>query len=177
MQRTPSGGIGSRAAPVWGLLKKGDLVEYYSSSHKDWLPASVINADGDGRIIIDLKPNTWISKEEQATKIRDRRGRPSSRPPSGGGGMVQRSPSVGSLGGGRAQTPSRGASPGRAISSGRPSFSADSPRSRRAIDAAIGGAGGGTPRARPPGMPAGPRVADSPLRAGGRNIAGGYGGY
>lgn len=180
MQRTPSGGVGSGAAPSWGPLKKGDLVEYFSSSHKDWLPATVVNADGDGRIIIDLKPNTWISKEEQASKIRDRRGRPGSRPPSRGAanGMVQRSPSVGSLQGGRAQTPSRAASPRRALSSDRPSFNAESPRSRqRGIDAAVGGANGGTPRVRPPGLPPGPRVSDSPLRAGGRNIAGGYGGY
>merc|ERR1719237_880985 len=67
------------------MYKKSDLVEYYSNSHKDWLPATIINVDYEGRIIIDLKPNTWISRDEQATRVRLRKtpaglnGRPGSR--------------------------------------------------------------------------------------------------
>merc|ERR1712048_312162 len=64
--RSPSVG----AKPTWGAYKVGDPVEYHSSSHKDWLPASIIKVDANGRIIIDLKPNTWITKEEQVGKIR-----------------------------------------------------------------------------------------------------------
>eukprot|EP00450_Noctiluca_scintillans_P007356 CAMPEP_0194495186 /NCGR_PEP_ID=MMETSP0253-20130528/12869_1 /TAXON_ID=2966 /ORGANISM="Noctiluca scintillans" /LENGTH=471 /DNA_ID=CAMNT_0039336407 /DNA_START=106 /DNA_END=1521 /DNA_ORIENTATION=- len=56
-----------------GGYKTNDLVEYLSSTHRDWLPATVLNIDGDGRIIIDLKPSTWLSKEEQAQKVRPRR--------------------------------------------------------------------------------------------------------
>lgn len=59
--------------PVAGAYKKNDLVEYHSSTHQEWLPASVLGVDTIGRIQIDLKPNTWISVEEQASKIRPRR--------------------------------------------------------------------------------------------------------
>jgi len=55
-----------------GTFKKGDLVEYHSSAHSQWLPAVVTNADSDGRIMLDLKPNTWILKEKQATLVRPR---------------------------------------------------------------------------------------------------------
>ncbi|CAE7497024.1 NEK1 [Symbiodinium sp. KB8] len=59
--------------------RTNDMVEYYSVSHGDWLPATVLRTDGEGRIIIDLKPNTWLSKEDQATKVRRRRDGPGSR--------------------------------------------------------------------------------------------------
>jgi len=68
-QAVPSGPYGESA----GTYRKNSLVEYHSSTHKDWLPASVVNVDSEGSIIIDLKPNTWISKEEQAHKVRRRR--------------------------------------------------------------------------------------------------------
>mmetsp|Transcript_61653 Transcript_61653/g.133512 ORF Transcript_61653/g.133512 Transcript_61653/m.133512 type:complete len:598 (-) Transcript_61653:278-2071(-) len=138
---SPSRGCPS-PLPGWGSYRKGDLVEFYSQSHKDWLPATILNVDSKGSIIIDLKPNTWITVDEQTAKVR-RRARAGSRCASP---YVQRSPSNGAL---RAMTPGA-PSPGRA----------PSPR---------GGAGGGTPRVRPPGIP---RVSDSPLRHGGRNIAG-----
>eukprot|EP00930_Biecheleria_cincta_P021330 TRINITY_DN15838_c1_g2_i1.p1 TRINITY_DN15838_c1_g2~~TRINITY_DN15838_c1_g2_i1.p1 ORF type:complete len:561 (-),score=80.13 TRINITY_DN15838_c1_g2_i1:33-1676(-) len=77
----PAANVGRDAAkaaapgtPATGPYKKGDAVEYHSSTHQDWLPASVLQVDGSGRIIIDLKPNTWMSPEEQAIKIRRRRG-------------------------------------------------------------------------------------------------------
>jgi len=176
MRRSPSMGAADRpgsraggggAAPVWGMYKKSDLVEYYSNSHKDWLPATIINVDYEGRIIIDLKPNTWISRDEQATRVRLRKtpaglnGRPGSRCAS----PMMKSPSAAGFDGLRGNTPSRQPSPRRAPSREPPSR-AESPR-RRAD------AGAGTPRIRPPGLPSGiPRVSDSPLRAGGRNIAG-----
>lgn len=53
-----------------GTYQKGDLVEYYSNTHKDWIAASVVNTDGEGRIIVDVKPNVWISKEAQAQQVR-----------------------------------------------------------------------------------------------------------
>lgn len=55
------------------IYKLGDMVEYHSSTHNDWLPATVLKDDEKGRIVIDLKPNTWMSSEEQAVKIRSRK--------------------------------------------------------------------------------------------------------
>jgi len=80
---------GAHAART-GNYRIHDLVEYHSPSHGDWLPASVTNVDSEGRIIIDLKPSTWISKEDQATRVRpkaaqsvsDRPGSLASSPPS-----------------------------------------------------------------------------------------------
>lgn len=74
MHRSPSAGnirpLSARGSA--GSYKIGDLVEFWSNSHNDWLPAHVKNVDASGRIIIDLKPNTWISKDEQSTKVRPR---------------------------------------------------------------------------------------------------------
>jgi hypothetical protein len=177
MRQSPSMGAadrpGSRAggvgvAPVWGMYKKSDLIEYYSNSHKDWLPATVINVDYEGRIIIDLKPNTWISRDEQSTRVRLRKVAAglNSRPGSRAASPMMRSPSAGGFDRGlRANTPSRQPSPRRLPSRGPPSR-AESPRLRP------GNAGAGTPRM-PPGLRPGiSRASDSPLRAGGRNIAG-----
>lgn len=123
-----------------GTYRNGDLVEFWSNSHSDWLPAQVTNTDAAGRILIDLKPNTWITKDEQSVKIRPRKtvaaiDRPSSanrRPPVGMGASPQlarpplhRTPSWGNDGpdrnlpgirapspsGGRAMTPLRAPSP------------------------------------------------------------------
>lgn len=55
------------------IYRLGDMVEYHSSTHNDWLPATVLKDDEKGRIVIDLKPNTWMSPEEQALKIRSRK--------------------------------------------------------------------------------------------------------
>lgn len=69
-----------RAAPHEnpGTYRKGDLVEYYSSTHKDWLPAKVIDYDSStGSIIIDLKQKTWLTMLEQSTKIRPRQSKQS----------------------------------------------------------------------------------------------------
>lgn len=51
----------------------GDLAEYWSVSHNQWLPATITSVEADGSVMIDLKPGTWISKQEQATRIRPRR--------------------------------------------------------------------------------------------------------
>eukprot|EP00440_Ansanella_granifera_P020545 gb/GFBE01022313.1/.p1 GENE.gb/GFBE01022313.1/~~gb/GFBE01022313.1/.p1 ORF type:complete len:661 (+),score=110.18 gb/GFBE01022313.1/:1-1983(+) len=171
--------------------QKNDLVEYWSVSHGEWLPATVINTDFEGRIIIDLKPNTWIPREDQGSKVRRRGGaqagapgsRAGSRAPSlGASPQLRRTPSADRFGAPlRAASPRRAPSPGRAMS---PAGRAASPSWRSALGDMPAGraesprrrADAPTPR-RPPGMPppGGARVSDSPLRAGGRNIAGGYG--
>lgn len=178
--RTPGGG----SSPGWNSYKVGDLVEYHSPSHKDWLHASILKADYDGRVIIDLKPNTWISKEEQAAKLRPRRATPAKRPSSRCNSPMaadRYGPPYSSPGGGlpRGSTPSRAASPRRGNSSGGgPPSRAASPRPY-----VPGGGGGllraeGTPRIRPPGLPQhGGFRAASPLRAGGRLVSGAGGAY
>eukprot|EP00931_Biecheleriopsis_adriatica_P060437 TRINITY_DN362_c0_g1_i1.p1 TRINITY_DN362_c0_g1~~TRINITY_DN362_c0_g1_i1.p1 ORF type:complete len:515 (+),score=88.94 TRINITY_DN362_c0_g1_i1:30-1547(+) len=93
-----------------GSYRKGDLVEYHSSTHRDWLPAQVIDVDPDGRVLIDLKPGTWIPKATQAMLVRPRRIAPPAAPVSGARACAtpqrQRSPSVGR--GFRDLTPGRG---------------------------------------------------------------------
>jgi NIMA (never in mitosis gene a)-related kinase len=106
-----------------GTYRRGDFIEYHSSTHKDWLPASVASVDAEGRIVIDLKPNTWISRETQAQQVRPRRRERDAAPAHHGGHQVpaglagglicgtpmrQRSPSVGSGAPGRVMTPGRG---------------------------------------------------------------------
>lgn len=192
MHRSPSGNMLS-ARGAAGSYRVGDLCEFWSNSHGDWLPAQVINTDPSGRITIDLKPNTWISKEEQTIKIRPRKvgaaPRPSSRPSSANrtpglpqiGGSPQlprpplhRSPSWGSNDNrapspaGRAGTPQRWENGLRAASpSGRPMTPsrAFSPGGSRVRTPTPRGYAGQGP-ARPP------RVSQSPLRAGGAAIAG-----
>lgn len=134
-----------------GNYRNGDLCEFWSNSHNDWLPAQVVNTDAAGRLIIDLKPNTWLSKEEQTAKIRPRKApeRPSSgqRPPQIGGSPqlprppMHRSPSWGNADnrapspGGRAMTPSggRAQSPsGRGVTPTPPGWRAPSPAGRAA---------------------------------------------
>mmetsp|Transcript_111496 Transcript_111496/g.300773 ORF Transcript_111496/g.300773 Transcript_111496/m.300773 type:complete len:173 (-) Transcript_111496:180-698(-) len=89
----------------------------------------------------------------------------------GMGSAVQRSPSAGGLVGGtpRGRTPSTNA---RAPSPGgwRAPIRAESPGP--GAYQRPGEAGAGTPRVRPPGLPSGHRISESPLRQGGRHIAG-----
>jgi NIMA (never in mitosis gene a)-related kinase len=54
------------------VYSTGDLVEYFSATHKAWIPARVVSTDGCGRIMVDVKPDTWISTEQQAWQIRSR---------------------------------------------------------------------------------------------------------
>lgn len=65
--------VGCPSANVDVDFQTGDLAEYWSVSHNQWLPATITNTDADGSVMIDLKPGTWISKHEQATRIRPRR--------------------------------------------------------------------------------------------------------
>mmetsp|Transcript_5173 Transcript_5173/g.12426 ORF Transcript_5173/g.12426 Transcript_5173/m.12426 type:complete len:663 (+) Transcript_5173:102-2090(+) len=115
--RAQSPFLGAAASVMQAVAySKNDLVEYYSNTHGTWLPAIVVNIDGSGRIVLDLKPNTWLSKEEQTSRVRRRVdiarvGGQDNRPlwredsareaqASNVGGAVQRSPSTGSRGGG-----------------------------------------------------------------------------
>mmetsp|Transcript_41167 Transcript_41167/g.74380 ORF Transcript_41167/g.74380 Transcript_41167/m.74380 type:complete len:604 (+) Transcript_41167:87-1898(+) len=172
-----------------GVYRKGDLVDFYSNSHKEWLPATVINVGAEGMIIIDLKPNTWISKDEQAAKVRRRRTpppaaerRPSGvgasyeRPSSQGSELRRRSPSVDALAGVPGRTPWRSPSlgpspniPPRALTPSAASPRRPSSRGECHARAPSPGGGYGTPLSRPPGIP---RVSDSPLRRGGVGIVG-----
>lgn len=63
-----------------GKYCKGDMVEYHSAAHKDWLPAVIIDVDDSGKIVMDLKPNTWVGVAEQAVKIRPREDHASAEP-------------------------------------------------------------------------------------------------
>jgi len=202
-QRSPSPTPSDRFGRGVGNARcyaRGDLVEYFSATHKDWLPATVANASADGHIIIDLKPNTWLSKEQQESSVRPRRsnmGDAARNPSAHASPMRQHSPSLRGVGG---RVPSRDASPlrGGALLAGgagagvrqatpRRSPSGDlSPRSNggpgsRAASPQRPGCGaypargepGGTPRARPPGLP--PRASESPFRR--RNPAAGAAGH
>lgn len=165
---TPSARAPSPSPSVPGGYKKNEPVEYFSATHKDWLPAVVINVNAEGKIVIDLKPNTWLCKDEQASKIRRRKFVQEPVPRRAGAGAAsplrQRSPSApGSRAGTPQRSPSRGArepSPdpsargGAAWRANTPSRAA-SPRGGAPVVA------NGTPRVRPPGIP---RVADSPQR-------------
>ncbi|CAE7284300.1 NEK1 [Symbiodinium pilosum] len=61
------------AASAAGTFRKDDLVEYYSVTHGEWLPAIVVDADALGRVMIDLRPGVWLSSDVQASKMRPRR--------------------------------------------------------------------------------------------------------
>eukprot|EP00931_Biecheleriopsis_adriatica_P066352 TRINITY_DN4072_c1_g2_i1.p1 TRINITY_DN4072_c1_g2~~TRINITY_DN4072_c1_g2_i1.p1 ORF type:complete len:470 (-),score=88.06 TRINITY_DN4072_c1_g2_i1:67-1476(-) len=52
--------------------KSGDLVEYYSNTHSAWLPAVVTSVDAEGRVVLDVKPGTWMSREQQSQQLRPR---------------------------------------------------------------------------------------------------------
>jgi len=93
-----------------GHYRKNDLVDYHSSTHKDWLPATVINVDSDSRIVIDLKPNTWLTPEMQAHSVRPRRPSPVHAAAGVATPLRQRSPSMGAV---RSSVSSaRGSTPG-----------------------------------------------------------------
>jgi len=56
-----------------GTFSKRDKVEYHSATHREWLPATITDVDSEGQILMDVKPNTWISIEVQAEKVRPRK--------------------------------------------------------------------------------------------------------
>jgi hypothetical protein len=57
-----------------GTFSKRDKVEYHSATHCEWLPATITSVDALGQILMDVKPNTWLSVEIQAEKVRPRQG-------------------------------------------------------------------------------------------------------
>jgi len=59
-------------AEAAGTYVKNQAVEYYSPTHKEWLPASVTGVDADGRIMLNVKPNVWLSLELQSERVRPR---------------------------------------------------------------------------------------------------------
>jgi len=59
-------------ADAAGTYTKNQAVEYYSPTHKEWLPASVTGVDADGRIMLNVKPNVWLSYELQSERVRPR---------------------------------------------------------------------------------------------------------
>lgn len=61
-----------------GTFQNGDQVEYRAEMGSDWLPATVIGVSSDGWIRIDLVPDLWLHQEDQATKVRPGKPRPSS---------------------------------------------------------------------------------------------------
>merc|ERR1719313_2272961 len=71
--RAPSSACSGAYAEFSGTYSKKDKVEYYSATHKEWLPASVIDVNKTFEILMDVKPNTWIPLEAQAEKVRPRR--------------------------------------------------------------------------------------------------------
>merc|ERR1719440_1620908 len=94
----PLPGQGGPYSEYAGKDQKNALVEYHSNTHKNWLPATVANVDAEGRIVIDLKPNTWISLDTQAHDVRPRRASPyhaGPAIPAVATPLRQRSPSIG----------------------------------------------------------------------------------
>jgi len=68
----PSTSSGKGNSDVAGSYTKNQLVEYYSPTHGEWLPATVTNTDADGRIMLNVKPNVWLSLELQGQRVRPR---------------------------------------------------------------------------------------------------------
>merc|ERR1719330_1038549 len=67
-QRSKAGKFSEMA----GTYVKNQAVEYYSPTHKEWLPASVTGVDADGRVMLNVKPNVWLSLELQSERVRPR---------------------------------------------------------------------------------------------------------
>lgn len=63
---------GGKFSELAGTYVKNQAVEYYSPTHKEWLPASVTGVDADGRIMLNVKPNVWLSLELQSDRVRPR---------------------------------------------------------------------------------------------------------
>jgi hypothetical protein len=49
---------------------KNQIVEYYSETHQEWLPAQITAVDNRGRIQISCKRGAWLGLSAQAQKIR-----------------------------------------------------------------------------------------------------------
>lgn len=64
-----------------GSFEFGDQVEYCAEMGSDWLPGTVIGVNKDGWIRIDLLPDLWLRKQDQATRVRPGKPKPSSAGP------------------------------------------------------------------------------------------------
>jgi len=104
---TAQGGGGDAA----GNYFKNDNVEYYSETHKEWLPAVVTNVDPDGRIMLNVKPNVWLGLEVQAAKVRPRSSGGAAASQEGGNASVPERPprptGTAERGGGTGNSPAR----------------------------------------------------------------------
>jgi len=61
-----------------GTFQTGDQVEYRAEVGSDWLLATVIGVSKEGCIRIDLLPGVWLRQEDQATRVRPGKPKPSS---------------------------------------------------------------------------------------------------
>lgn len=89
---------GAKYSGSAGTYTKNEAVEYYSATHGEWLPATVTDTNPDGQIMLNVKPNVWLSLQVQSERVRPRAngaGRPSSnsRPPAAPGGGSPSRPS------------------------------------------------------------------------------------
>eukprot|EP00931_Biecheleriopsis_adriatica_P096539 TRINITY_DN70195_c0_g1_i1.p1 TRINITY_DN70195_c0_g1~~TRINITY_DN70195_c0_g1_i1.p1 ORF type:complete len:215 (+),score=31.37 TRINITY_DN70195_c0_g1_i1:44-688(+) len=60
--------------------RQQDAVQYFSATHKAWLPAVVTALDDSNQVKIDIKPGTWLKREEQWEKLFPIRCSPSVKP-------------------------------------------------------------------------------------------------
>jgi NIMA (never in mitosis gene a)-related kinase len=68
----PKGGGGSAEGAA--TYTKDQAVEFYSNTHKEWLPAIVTEVEPSGRIQLNVKPNVWLNLEVQAKRVRAKSG-------------------------------------------------------------------------------------------------------
>lgn len=48
----------------------GQQLEFWSKTACRWIPCEVINVRGDAAIMVNVKPNTWLTTEDQARRVR-----------------------------------------------------------------------------------------------------------
>mmetsp|Transcript_4025 Transcript_4025/g.6689 ORF Transcript_4025/g.6689 Transcript_4025/m.6689 type:complete len:474 (+) Transcript_4025:50-1471(+) len=68
----PAAAVAGPYGSFAGKYSKNELVEYYSETHSEWLPATVTASNDDGRVQLNVKPGVWISLEIQGAKVRPR---------------------------------------------------------------------------------------------------------
>merc|ERR1712217_956802 len=57
-------------ADTAGTYSKDDEVEYKSVSHNAWLLCIVTAVDSEGRVMLSIKPNVWVSVDLQGERVR-----------------------------------------------------------------------------------------------------------
>mmetsp|Transcript_31349 Transcript_31349/g.73119 ORF Transcript_31349/g.73119 Transcript_31349/m.73119 type:complete len:449 (+) Transcript_31349:56-1402(+) len=119
-----------------------DLVEYWSDTHNEWLPATVTAVDANGRIQLNVKPGIWLNSEVQRQKVREREA-PPAKAESGARSGSSSKPAA--AGGGVPRQPSRGALPAEG---GKPNMRDPSPRNRAGAPSAPQRQGSQGPRPR-----------------------------